>query len=234
MKIDTLKLMSGVPIYFEELGFSINQPKLKDIALLGETQFYQSLSYFLVSKERLEIQLEVSDFDLFMYIINQEESIQKSIADIFTLIIDGIESIKFYDSFIIVTALGHECIIDEPKFLIIKESLIQVFCLGGQSASGGLNPVNKRAQEIADKLRKRQEKLSANQNKSDTNIFINLISILTIGSNNLRLEDCLSMTVYQIQNLIKRYNLYEEYNRQIQALLQGAKDIELVEWTKQF
>jgi len=233
MKIDNLKLMSGVPIYIEELGFSINQPKIKDIALLGETQFYQSLSYFLISKDKLNIDVEISDFDLFMYFINQEQSIQKSIADIFTLIIDGIDSIKFYDTFIIVNAFGHECIIDEPKFLIIKESLIQIFCLQSQ-VTGDLNPANKKAREIAEKLRKRKERLAGAESQKNSDIFSHLISTLTIGTNNLSIEDCLGLTIYQIHNLIKRYTLYEQYNMQIQALLQGAKDIELVEWTKQF
>jgi len=233
MKIDNLKLMSGVPIYIEELGFSINQPKIKDIALLGETQFYQSLSYFLISKDKLNIDVEISDFDLFMYFINQEQSIQKSIADIFTLIIDGIDSIKFYDTFIIVNAFGHECIIDEPKFLIIKESLIQIFCLQSQ-VTGDLNPANKKAREIAEKLRKRKERLAGAESQKNSDIFSHFISTLTIGTNNLSIEDCLGLTIYQIHNLIKRYTLYEQYNMQIQALLQGAKDIELVEWTKQF
>jgi hypothetical protein len=233
MIIDKLKLMSGVPIALHELGLSINQPKLKDIALMGEADFFKNISYFLVSKTKLNIPIEVSDFDLFMYFINQDESLQASISDIFILIIDGLESIKFYDSFIIVNALGHECIIDEPKFLIIKETLIQIFCLESQGKTSDLNPANKLAQEIADKLKKRQQQLSAESPKQQSDIFSDLISILSIGTNALSIEDCLNLTVFQIYNLIKRFTMYQEHNRQIQALIQGAKDIELVEWTKQ-
>jgi hypothetical protein len=234
MKIDNLKLMSGVPIFLEEIGLSINQPRIKDIAVVGEVKFYQALSYFLINKQKLDITIDISDYDLFMKIINQDQSIQKDVSDIFILTIDGLDSIKFYDTFIIISAFEQECIIDEPKFLIIKEALIQIFCLGGSSESDDLNPANKLAQEIAEKIRRRRERLAGSKdgNKSD-NIFGHLISILTIGSNSFSVEDCLNFTVYQIFNLIKRFTMYQEYNMQIQALMQGAKDIDVVEWTKQ-
>lgn len=233
MKIDKLSLMAGSPIPLEELGIVINQPKLKDIALMGEANFFKNISYFLVSRAKLNIPIEISDFDLFMYFINQDQSLQASISDIFILTIEGIDSIKFYDTFIIINALGHECIIDEPKFLIIKETLIQIFCLESHGKTSDLNPANKLAQEIAEKLRKRQERLSGASSKQESSIFPDLISILSIGSNSLDIDACLNLTVYQIYNLIKRFTMYQEHNRQIQALLQGAKDIELTEWTKQ-
>lgn len=237
MKIDPLKLMSGAPILLEEIGLCINQPKIKDIGILGEKKFYQALSYFLISRKKLKVDMEISDYDLFMKIVNQEIDIQKDISDIFILTIDGISSIKFYESFIIVSAFEQECIIDEPKFLIIKETLIQIFCLGGDANPNAdeLSPANKLAQEIADKIRKRREQLSSDKetDKSE-NVLSHLVSILCIGSNNFSLEDCLNFTVYQIFNLIKRFSMHQEHNYQIQALLQGAKDIEIVEWTKQF
>jgi hypothetical protein len=233
MNIDKLTLMSGAPVALADIGISINQPRLKDIGFLGEEKFYRSLSLFLINKDKMSIPVPMSDFDLFMHFVSNDQEIQQSVSDIFTLVIDELESIKFYDTFIIINALGHECIIDEPKFLIIKEALISIFCLSASSFSGDINPVNKKAQEIAEKLKRRKEQLAQDTGKQQEGIYSNLVSILTIGSNTLSLEDCLNLTIYQIQDLIKRFNLYEQYNKQIQALLQGAKDIELVEWTKQ-
>lgn len=232
-KIDSLKLMSGVPIFYEELGFGINQPKLKDIAILGEVDFYSGLAYFLITKEKLNIEFLMSDFDLFMFILNTDKAIQKQVADILVLTIENLDSINFYESFIILKFFEQECIIDEPKFLIIKETLIQIFCLENGTLSNDLNPANKKALEIAEKLRKRKQHLSESSQNQSADIFSNLISMLAIGSNTLSLEDCLNLTVYQIQNLIKRFTMYQEHNVQIQALMQGAKDIEPVEWTKQ-
>jgi hypothetical protein len=233
-RIDPLKLMSGVPIFLEEINLNINQPKIKDIAVLGEVQFYQGLSYFLMTKEKLKIDADISDFDLFMKIINQENSIQKDVSDIFILIIDGLQSIKFYDTFIIVNVFGQECIIDEPKFSLIKETLVEVFCLENKEAVEDLNPANKQARDIAEKIKQRRLKLAGDSKGKTDQIFAHLVSVLSIGSNTFNLEDCLNLTVFQIFNLIKRYFLYDEHQKQIQALLQGAKDIDLAEWTKQF
>ena len=118
--------------------------------------------------------------------------------------------------------------------MIIKETYKQIFCLDFSSVvSNNYNPANDRAKKIADKLNKRKEKLSKNNNKSENNIFSNIISILVIGSKSLSISECLNMTVYQIYNILKRFNLYNEYDLQIKALMQGAKDVELVDWTKQ-
>jgi hypothetical protein len=121
MKIDKLSLMAGSPIPIDQLGIVINQPKIKDIAMLGEEKFYQSLSYFLINKDKVNIPINISDFDLFIYTLTQSQDLQQSVADLFTLIIDDLESIKFFDGFILIKAAGHECIIYEPKFLIIKD-----------------------------------------------------------------------------------------------------------------
>jgi hypothetical protein len=234
-KIDSLQLMSGTPLVFDGLDICILQPSLKDIAFLGESFFYTGLSYFLISKERLSLDADISDFDLFMYVINQNQEIQQRISDIFILTIQDIDKISFYDNFIIIKTAGHECIIDEPKFLIIKETYKQIFCLDSStsSVSSDYNPANEAARKIAEKLNKRKYLLSNKEEKKDASIFTNLISILAIGSNSLNISECLNLTVFQIYNLIKRFNLHTQYHMQIQALMQGAKDVDLVDWTKQ-
>lgn len=234
-KIDSLQLMSGAPLVFDGLDICILQPNLKDVAFIGEEKFYVGLSYFLISKEKLSVKADISDFDLFMYIINQNQEIQEKISDILILTIQDIEKINFYDNFIIVKTVGHECIIDEPKFLIIKETYKQIFCLDSSysSVSSDYNPANEAARKIADKLNKRKYLLSENKEKSEGSIFTNLISVLVIGSNSLNISECLNLTVFQIYNLIKRFNLHTQYHMQIQALMQGAKDVDLVDWTKQ-
>jgi len=233
-KIDSLKLMSGAPLVFENLDICITQPKLKDISYLGEAEFYSGISYFFITKEKLSIKTDISDFDLFMFMCTQSKEIQKKVSDILILTIEDLEKISFYDTFIILKFAGHECIIDEPKFLIIKETYKQIFCLDFSSVvTNNYNPVNEQAKKIADKLNKRKEFLTRNNTKSENNIFSNIISILVIGSKSLSISECLNMTVYQIYNILKRFNLYNEYDLQIKALMQGAKDIELVDWTKQ-
>jgi hypothetical protein len=133
-----------------------------------------------------------------------------------------------------IEAAGHDSIIDEPKFLIIKETYKQIFCLDDMTGKSEYNPANETARKIMEKLEKRKQFLSSKSNdKNEDKIFSTLASILSIGSNTISFKDCLEMTPYQIFNLIKRFNLYQQFQMQTQALMQGAKDIELVEWTKQ-
>jgi hypothetical protein len=233
MKIDKLSLMVGAPIPIQELGIVLNQPKIRDVGMLGEEKFYQSLSYFLINKNKINVEINISDFDLFILSLTQSQELQQGVADLFTLIIEDLESVKFFDGFILIKTSGHECIIDEPKFLIIREALIEIFCLK-EIESSDLNPANRAAQKIAEKLRKRKEALGSKSSKGNEGIYTTLISILVIGSNTLNLEDCLNLTIFQIQDLFKRFNLFFEFNIQMQSMLQGAQDIEPTEWTKQF
>lgn len=233
-RIDSLKLMSGAPLIFNGLDICILQPTIKDISHIGESEFYSALSYFLISKQRLSLEADISDFDLFMHVISLNKEIQQKISNLLILTIQDIEKISFYDNFIVLKTVGHECIIDEPKFLIIKETYKQIFCLESSSVTvSDFNPANELARKIAEKLNKRKKILSDEKDKSTSNILSHLISILVIGSNSLNISECLNLTVFQIYNLIKRFNLHTQHHMQIEALMQGAKDIDLVDWTKQ-
>lgn len=53
MQIDDLTLRSGVPVYFEDLDLFILQPKLRQIAELGEKSFYSGLSIMMMDGDSL-------------------------------------------------------------------------------------------------------------------------------------------------------------------------------------
>jgi hypothetical protein len=233
-KIDTLTLMSGAPVNLPTLDFCLLQPKIKDIAIIGEINFFKYLSYFFINKKTFDLETEeISDFDVFMKVLCKNIDIQKNFSEILILLVQDLEEVKFFESCIILIIAGHECIIDEPKFLIIKETVKQIFKLD-KAGVDNLNPANKTAEKIAEKLKRRQEVLSSKNQASDQAVFSNLISVLSVGSNSLTLVDCLDLTVFQLYNIFERFNLYFQFNLQVQSMLQGAKDIDLVEWTKQF
>jgi hypothetical protein len=230
-KIDPLTLISGVPVFLKELGISILQPKIKDIAILGERKFFKSMSYFFLEPKKMNLEKDVSAFDLFLLLFSQDVSIQREIADFLILTIEGLEEVKFFDSILIIIVSGHECIIDEPKFSLIKESLSQIFKIN-ESADNSSNPANEAARKIAEKLKRRRELLSTKGSEGEQ-VLANLLSILATGSNSISMEQCLNLTIYQVYNLIERFNLYTQYNIQIQSMMQGAENVELVDWTKQ-
>lgn len=250
--IDELQLLSGAPISVPGLGLKIYQPKLYEIAELGEELFYYYLSFFKINKELVlsnikdsdqRFQLEISsEYEVFKMVIDDQEEIKKGITTILNLVFRDMEIIKFNDSFIFLrTKEGQQYIINDQSFLLIKEIIYTIFNINKketESSSKDFNPGSDLASDIAEKLRKRKEALErlkkaseSSQGKKDQSILADFVSILAVGLS-LSLNHVLNLTLYQLFNLMNRFNLYSQYQSQIQAMLQGAEDIELVDWFK--
>jgi len=236
MIIDKLTLIMGVPISIPSLGLTINQPTLKDIAAIGEDRFYTSLAYFLITKKALPEEFhesEISDLEVFLFFLSVAESMRLDVVALFQLCIDDLDSILFFQDEIKITlSSGQECIINQEGFSLLKEIFKQIFKLGADLDK--YNPANSAAEKIAEKLKKRQEKISklkSDKENEDSKIS-NLISVLAIGSNSNSLKDLENFTLYQFLVQIQRFGMYESYNNQISAMMQGAEDIELVDWYK--
>lgn len=237
--IDSFQLISGAPITVPGLELRIYQPKLYEIASIGEENFYRFLSFFKIDKEtvskniedkdHLEIINQKTNYEILKMIMQNEPEVEFGVYTIFSLVIKEIESVKFNDFFIIIkTQSGHQYVINDEYFSIIKEILYKIFNL--QDAVEGYNPANSIASEIAKKLEERKKRLAALQGKKNQSVFTDFVSILAIGLGCVEVSKILNLTVYQIFNLMKRFGMYNQYNIQIQAMLQGAEDIELVDW----
>lgn len=250
MILDKLTLIAGAPIPMPELKAIVHQPTIREIALMGERNFYTYLSYFNISKDvfidtltsNMEDLISINniyeefsdktDFQIFLFLNIADLNIQKGTESILKLIFKGLEDLSFNDMYVEFTSKqGQQSIINESIFLIIKDILNQIFCLNNSSKKE--NEANALVREINKKLEERKQKLSKNSSSKDDYILANFISILSVGSSSLSLDDLLKMTVYQLINVMKRYGLYTQYTAQTQALMQGAENIELVDWFEQ-
>ena len=83
---------------------------------------------------------------------------------------------------------------------------------------------------IAEKLRKRKERLNEIKPKEDKYILANYFSALGAGSNSYNLINGLDLTLYQLFDWVKRYGAWDKYKIDIQSILAGAKDVEIKEW----
>ena len=54
-------------------------------------------------------------------------------------------------------------------------------------------------------------------------MFVQYLSILTIGLNSMSLEDCLNLTLFQMYDLVEGYTLYVNYDIDIRSRLAGGK-----------
>lgn len=94
------------------------------------------------------------------------------------------------------------------------------------------NPGGDMAKKIADKLKKRHQRLAKAKAKGNENkklaIFSRYVSILAVGEQK-DINSLLNYTVYQLYDEFKRYELKIGYDIYIQAKMAGAKDLKEVD-----
>jgi hypothetical protein len=60
-----------------------------------------------------------------------------------------------------------------------------------------------------------REIVAAQKGNSNSSIFAQYISILTIGLNSMSLKDMTELTMFQLYDLIERYGLYTKWDLDI-------------------
>lgn len=247
-KIDEFQLMAGAPIPLPGLDLKIHQPKLYEIALIGEEVFYSYLGFFLINKEfvinsvqdieqRIELEYK-TDYEIMKILMTNEKEVEIGMYTILKMLIKDAEIIKFNEMFLYIkTAEGQQYVINNESFLLIREVVSIMFNLKSvvKDKKKEFNPSGSLAEDIVEKLKKRKEMLEkaqqkqSSQGKKDQSMLADFVSILAVGLS-LNIKDILNLTIYQIFNLMKRFGMYNQYQLQTQAMLQGAEDIELVDW----
>ena len=223
-----LALMCGTDIPIPECQVTIHQPKIKEIALIGESEFFTGIQTLCVNKNMLaqgETLLQnTSNFQIFMTIMQEKETVDKKEA------VQQLFPILFPKQQLLITPrsliLRNEDIsttIDEQNFEIFQEIVSKIFCItSGPMETQTFNPKGKKAKEIADKLMRARERVAA-QNGGAGSIFSQYLSVLTVGLNSMSLKDCQNLTMYQLFDLVERYMLYTNWDLDVKSRLAGDK-----------
>ena len=99
-----------------------------------------------------------------------------------------------------------------------------ILCLrSGPGAQDSFNPADEAARKIAEKLMRGRKRVAEQKGESDVSILSQYISILTIGIPSMSLQNLMDLTIYQLYDLIERYNLYVNWDIDIKSRLAGAK-----------
>jgi hypothetical protein len=85
------------------------------------------------------------------------------------------------------------------------------------------NPANDEARAIAEKLMRGRQRVAAQNGSSNSDVFSQYISILTVGLNSMSLQDMMNLTMFQLYDLIERYSLYVNWDIDIRSRLAGGK-----------
>ena len=67
-----------------------------------------------------------------------------------------------------------------------------------------------------------RQRVAAQKGESQGSVFSQYISTLTIGLSSMSLEDCMNLTVYQLYDLIERYQLYINWDIDLRSRLAGG------------
>ena len=124
--------------------------------------------------------------------------------------------------------------IDETNFEYLQAALSNICCMKtGPMDQQSFNPANAKAKEIAEKLMRGRQRVAAQKGESNISIFSQYLSILTIGTNTMSLQNVTDLTMYQLYDLVERYMLYVNWDMDIRCRLAGGKpDSQPDNWMK--
>lgn len=234
-----LALIAGIDVPIPELELAVHQPAIKEIAYMGETDFFIGIqclclykNMFVQDKEGLN---DISNFQIFMTIMTEKETQDKKIAvlQVLELLFPGFHVLMTPMS-IILQKDERNYTIDSSNFEILQDILREIFCAKtGPMDQQAFNPANEKAKEIADKLMRGRQRVAAQRSGENGSIFSRYLSLLTVGLNSMSLQDLIQLTVYQLYDLIERYTLYMNWDLDARTRLAGGKpDSQPDNWMK--
>ena len=235
-----LTLMCGTDYPVPECQVVLHQPRIKEIALIGESDFFSGIQCLCLHKSMFvkdESDLQnVNNFQIFMTIMSEKEAADKKAAvqQVCTLIFPKNKVLFTPRSMLITGGEGESIQIDETNFEYLQAAISNICCLKtGPMDQQSFNPADAKAREIAEKLMRGRQRVAAQKGSSNTSIFSQYLSILTVGLNSMSFQNCMDLTMYQLYDLVERYTLYVNWDMDVRCRLAGGKpDSQPDNWMK--
>lgn len=223
-----LALMCGTDYPVPECQIVLHQPRIKEIALIGESDFFSGIQCLCLNKSMFvkdESDLQnVNNFQIFMTIMSEKEAADKKAAvqQVCTLMFPK-NKVLFTPRSMLITGGEGNVQVDETNFEFLQAAISNIFCMKtGPMDQQSFNPANNKAREIAEKLMRGRQRVAAQKGEQNTSIFSQYLSILTIGLESMSLSDCMDLTMYQLYDLVERYSLYVNWDMDIRCRLAGG------------
>lgn len=252
MEVNKLSIMAGTPIPLPSLGLLLNQPKIKEIAAMGEDNYFVILSLFeradktkfkeeIIEEEfkdkkdatpddkrELSFELDIefpTDYAVFLYLINSIPNLKINFESFLFLVFLNIIKIEVFKKEIIMYD-------KDNKQYIINNSSFEEFRVVVLSAlnykteeekSQEFNPVNEFANEIAKKI-DAAKKMRAKQNRNVNKIEspISDMSSMLAASNNISILEIMNFTYPQLLIQYERSALLLNFTNQIRVSAFGG------------
>ena len=224
-----LAMMCGTDLPVPECQLVIHQPKIKEIALLGEQDFFIGAQCLTLNKsmfitEGKDVLSDINNFQIFMMVMNEKEAKDKktSTLQVLQLLLPSYK-VMLTPRSIVLMQDGKNITIDENNFDFFQEILKMVFCTrNGPMDQQSFNPQGDKAKEIAEKLMRGRARIAAEKGEINSSVFSQYLSILTIGTS-MQLQNLMDLTMFQLYDLVERYNLYITWDIDLRSRLAGGK-----------
>ena len=224
-----LALMCGIDIPIPECQLVIHQPRIREIAYLGEQDFFTGVQTLCIDKKMMIQDKALLDttnnFQIFMTIMSEKETADKkeAVQQVCTLLFPDCKTI-FTPRSMILQGKDGMITIDENNFEPMQQMVTQICCLrSGPGDQQSFNPANEKAAEIARKLMRGRQIVAEQKGETNTSIFSQYLSTLTVGLHSMSLQDLMDLTMFQLYDLIERYMLYINWDMDIRSRLAGGK-----------
>ena len=235
-----LLLLSGNDIPFIEAQITIHQPTIKEIAYIGEEAFFTGCELINFSKNILSEQDKMNledktNFDILIAILRERNAVMQKNRNCVEMVLALIfpwYTINISNDGIVLEKEEERHLINNDNFEAFKVIFNSMFSFSREETRD-YNPSGDLARQIAEKFRKRQQKLSElKENKKKIDILSRYVSILAIGEHK-DMNSLLNLSVYQLYDEFERFKLKMNYDIYFQAKMAGAKDLKEVEdWMK--
>ena len=224
-----LALMCGTDLPVEECQIIVHQPRIKEIAIIGEQDFFIGAQCLTLNKsmfitEDKDVLSNINNFQIFMMVMNEKEAKDKKLSTIqvLQLLFPNYKPMLTPRSLVLASKDGN-ITIDENNFDYLQDKLRLIFCTkNGPMDSQSFNPADDKAREIAEKLMRGRARIAAERGESNSSIFSQYLSILTIGLQ-ISLKELMELTMFQLYDLVERYSLYTNWDIDLRSRLAGGK-----------
>ena len=232
-----LELGSDIPI--PECQLVLHQPTMKEIAFMGEHEFFVGVQTLTLHKSMFidkdkGVPESITNFQIFMTIVNGKETADKKeiVKQLFLIIFPKYKVLFTPNSILFQDDNGNH-MVDASNFESLQEILRMVFCVNSTDMDKqAFNPANDAAKEIAEKLMRGRQRVAAQSGENNHSIFSQYLSVLVIGTQ-LGFNELQTYTMYQIFDLMERYSLYTNWDIDLRCRLAGGKpDTQPDNWMK--
>lgn len=237
MKVDYLTLYSGVDIQDKENNLIIHQPTIKEICMLGEDSLFIILQLIKLNKEDLEGNInkieksKITNFDIFLKVINEERKDLKDIVIQFFTILFQDYTVQINDNNIELIFNRQEDVkitIDSNKYEILKDIINQMFMIEDSTKNVAKDKASqkllKKFQERKSILAKKKQNLQTDEEKQNEikSVIASMISVLSIG-NNISSQSILEYNYFRLMVDYKKLLTKVQYDTVDRYRIAGAK-----------